>query len=145
MAMKSDDAALFWQIRENTEMGMKAMETLLPKVEDMSFSLYLNQKELQYSQIRDRARREMLKEKEEGRRPGAVPEFALRGVIHAETLFDTSVSHIAELMIRGSSRGISRLWKAMNHCENAGRTSRELAEELLLLEQKSIAELKKYL
>ena len=145
MAIKRDDAGLLRQIRENTEMGMIALETLFPKVEDAPLGRYLNQKELQYSGIRDRAKREMLKEGEEGGRTGAVSELALRGAIHAETLFDTSASRVAELMIRDSARGISRLWRAMNRCENAGHTSRELAEELLLLEPKSIAELKKYL
>ncbi len=145
MTAKSDDMALFRQIRKNTELGMMAIETLLPKVEDDPFSLYLNRKELQYSQIRDRARREMLKEKEEGGRISAASELTLRGSIHARTLLDTSISHIAELMIRGSGRGISELWKAMNHHENAAGESRELAEELLILEQKSITELKKFL
>ena len=145
MAMKRDDAVLLKQIRKIAEMGIKAMETLFPKVEDAPFGRYLDQKELQYSQIRDRAKAELLRSEEDGGRTGAVSELMLRGTIHAETLFDTSISHVAELMIRGSGRGISELWKAMNRCENAGRTSRELAEELLLLEQKSITELKRYL
>ncbi len=145
MAMKSDDAALFREIQKNAEMGIKAIETLLPKVGDDPFSLYLNQKELQYSQIRDRAKREMLREKEEYARIGAVSELALKGSIHAGTIFNTSISHIADLMIRGNSRGISGIWKALNHHENAGEESRELAEELLNLEQKNITELKKYL
>ena len=92
MAIKRDDAGLLRQIRENTEMGMIALETLFPKVEDAPLGRYLNQKELQYSGIRDRAKREMLKEGEEGGRTGAVSELALRGAIPAETLFDTSAS-----------------------------------------------------
>lgn len=145
MAMKSDDAALFRQIQKNAEMEIKAIETFLPKVADDPFSMYLNQKELQYSQIRDRAKQEMLKEKEDCVRLSAVSELALKGSIHAGTLFNTSVSHIADLLIRGNGRGISEIWKALNHHENAGEESRELAEELLVLEQKNITELKKYL
>ncbi len=145
MAMKGDDTALFREIQKNAQKGMRVIETMLPKVADDPFSLYLNGKELQYSQINDRVRQEMLKEKREGYRAGAVAELALKGSVHAGTLFDTSVSHIAGLMIRESSRELTDMWKAMNHHENAGEQSRQLAEEFLDFGQKTITELKKYL
>ena len=54
MAMKSDDTALFREIQRSAQKGMRVIETILPKVADDPFSLYLNGKELQYSQINDR-------------------------------------------------------------------------------------------
>ena len=145
MAMKSDDTALFREIQRSAQKGMSVIETILPKVADDAFSLYLNGKELQYSQINDRARQEMLKEQRESYRTGAVAELALKGSVHADTLFDTSVSHMARLMIRESSRELTDMWRALNHHENAGEQSRQLAEEFLDFEQKTITELKKFL
>lgn len=145
MTMKGDDAALFREIQKSAQKGMRVIETVLPKVADESFSLYLSGKELQYSQINDRVRQEMLKEKQEGYRTGAVAELTLKGSVHAGTLFDTSVSRLARLMIRESNRELTDMWRAMNHHENAGGLSRQLAEEFLDFEQKTITELKKYL
>ena len=67
MAMKGDDTALFREIQKNAQKGMRVIETMLPKVADDPFSLYLNGKELQYSQINDRVRQEMLKATGRGR------------------------------------------------------------------------------
>ena len=145
MAMKSDATALFREIQRSAQKGMRVIETILPKVADDPFSLYLNGKELQYSQINDRARQEMLKEQRESYRTGAVAELALKGSVHADTLFDTSISHMARLMIRESSRELTDMWRALNHHENAGEQSRQLAEEFLDFEQKTITELKKFL
>ena len=69
----------------------------------------------------------------------------MKGSVHADTLFDTSVSHMARLMIRESSRELTDMWRALNHHENAGEQSRQLAEEFLDFEQKTITELKKFL
>ena len=47
MAMKSDDTALFREIQRSAQKGMRVIETILPKVADDPFSLFLNGKELQ--------------------------------------------------------------------------------------------------
>ena len=44
MAMKSDDTALFREIQRSAQKGMRVIETILPKVADDPFSLYLNGK-----------------------------------------------------------------------------------------------------
>ena len=48
-------------------------------------------------------------------------------------------------MIQGSNRGITSMWKSMNHHQNSGNLSMEVAKELVDFEQKSIARLKKFL
>ena len=61
------------------------------------------------------------------------------------TLFNTSTSHLAELMIQGSSRGITQMCKVLNHNPQTQSMSVELAKELMDFEEKNINILKKYL
>ena len=48
-------------------------------------------------------------------------------------------------MIQGSNRGLTDMWKTINHHENAGSVSMEIAKELMDFEEKNIERLKKYL
>ena len=87
----------------------------------------------------------MLEGRAEEYRSSGVTDLMLKGGIQANTLLNTSTSHIAELMIQGSNRGLTSMWKALNHYENAGNESTELARELMDFEEKTIEKLKKYL
>ena len=61
------------------------------------------------------------------------------------TILNTSTSHIAELMIRGSNRGIIDMNKTLNRYPDAKGSAVELAKELMDFEEKNITRLKKYL
>ena len=61
------------------------------------------------------------------------------------TMLNDSTSHIAELMIKGNNRGLTDMWKIMNHHKNAGKESVEVAKELMDFEEKCIQSLKVYL
>ena len=47
--------------------------------------------------------------------------------------------------ISGNDSAWGNMWKIMNHCENAGDRSVEIAKELMDFEEKSIEKLKEYL
>ncbi len=143
--MQPDDIRLLREIQKNTEMGQKAIETLLPKVDDPDFSHVLSRQELQYSNIHDKASRQILDSSMRGYHSSALGDLMLRGSVLMNTAFNTSNSHIAGMMIQGSSRGLTDLWKAMNHSEQAGESSRKLAEELMEFEEKCVAQLREYL
>jgi ribosome-associated toxin RatA of RatAB toxin-antitoxin module len=69
----------------------------------------------------------------------------LKGAIATNTAFNNSTGHIAEMMIQGSNRGLTDMWKIINHHENAGDVSMEVAKELMDFEERNIERLKKYL
>ena len=66
--MRGDDAAIYREIQKNAEMGIKAIETLTPKLSDDAFALQLSRQELKYSELRDKARQEMLEGNLSGKR-----------------------------------------------------------------------------
>ena len=143
--MKRDDAEILREVQKNTEMAMKAIDTVSDKVYDDDLAIQLSRQSLKYSEIHNKAVDKILEGKAEPYRTNNISQMMLVGGIHSNTLFDTSTSHIAEMMIQGSNRGITDMCKALNHHERAGGASLEIAKELMDFEEKNIERLKKYL
>lgn len=143
--MKKDNVEVLREVQKNTEMAMKAIDTISDKVYDDDLAVQLSKQALKYSQIHNRALDKILEGKAEPYRTSNISQMMLVGGIHSNTLLDTSTGHIAELMIKGSNRGIMDLCKAMNHHERAEGFALEIAQELMDFEADNIERLKKYL
>lgn len=143
--MKKDDFELLKEIQKNTEMGLHALETVSSKVYDDSLALQLARESFKYGELHDRAKAQLLSAKQMPVPENKVERLMLSASIQGNTLFNSSTSHLAEMMIRESNMGLSNLWKAMNHNGQAEGQSVELAKELMNFEENNIKELKKYL
>lgn len=143
--VKKDDAEILREVQKNTELAMKAIDTISDKVYDDDLAVQLSKQSLKYSEIHNKALDKILEGKAEPYRTNNISQMMLVGGIHSNTLFDTSTGHIAEMMIQGSNIGITEMCKAMNHHERAENVSLEIAKELMDFEEKNIERLKKYL
>ena len=143
--MKHDDAKILQEVQKNTEMGMTAIDTLLDKIEDDEFSLQLAKQSLRYSEIHNRALDQILKNKGEVYHGNQITDLLLKGSIHVNTALNISREHLAELVIQGSSRGITSMWRAMKHNGLATEQAVELAQELVDFEQENIARMREWL
>jgi hypothetical protein len=143
--MRKDDAELLRGIQKNTKSAMKALDTLSNKVYDDDLALQLSRQNLKYSEIYNKATNSLVEGNAEGYRPRAISERMMVGGIQANALFNNSTSHIAEMVIQGSNRGITEMCKSVNRHENARNAYVEIAQELMDFEEKNIAQLKKYL
>ena len=136
--MKSDDKNILREVQKNTQMAMQAIDSISSKIYDDTLAAQVTKDSMRYGEIYNRATNELLQET-------GYQEMMLRGAIKANTMLNSSTSHVAELLIQGTNRGLTDMWKIMNHCENAGDRSVEIAKELMDFEEKSIEKLKEYL
>lgn len=143
--MKKDEQEILKEIQKNTGMAVKAIETISEKVYDEAMKYELAKENMIYSEIYHKAGKCLLENKAEGYHGSVVEDMMLKGGIHMNTMMNCSTSKIAELMIQGSNRGITNMWKSMNHHTDAAGTSMEIARELMDFEEKCIERLKKYL
>ncbi|MCI8967841.1 MAG: hypothetical protein HFH75_09690 [Lachnospiraceae bacterium] len=143
--MKKDDREILKEIQKNTDMAIRAIDTISEKVHDDELRQELSKEKLLYSVIQNKATDRLQSERAEGYHGSTVQELLLKGGIQMNTLTNCSTSKIAELMIQGSNRGITSMWKSINHHQNSGSTSMEIARELVDFEEKSIGRLKKFL
>lgn len=143
--MRKDDAEILRGIQKNTKMAMKALDTISDKVYDDDLAMHLSRQNLKYSELYSKATNSLLDHKTDEYRSGGFNEKLLVGGIHANTFFNTSTSHMAEIVIQGSNRGILEMCKTVNRHENARNVYVEMAKELMDFEETNIRQLKKYL
>lgn len=143
--MKSQEEAVYREIQRNTEMAIKAIDTISDKVYDEALAAQISRQSLKYARLRGEAVQALLDDKAEPYHTNQLTDMMLKAAIHYNTLLNTSTGHIAELMIKGSNNGVLELEKVLRHNETAGEKPRMLAKELLDFEQKNISTLKDYL
>ncbi len=143
--MKKDDQEILKEVQKNSSMAINAINTISEKVHDNALQQELSKQKLWYSVIQNKATDRLQNERAEESHTSAMQDLMLKGGIQMNTFTNCSTSKIAELMIQGSNRGITSMWKSMNHHQNSGNLSMEVAKELVDFEQKSIARLKKFL
>lgn len=143
--MKQDDVRILKEVQRNTELGMTAIDTILDKIGNDEFSLQLSKQALHYSEIHNRALDQILKNEGDVYRGSQIADMMLKGSIHASTALNISKEHLAEMMIQGSNRGITSMWKVMKHNQMATNEAMELARELADFEEESIQRMKEFL
>ncbi|MDD6491385.1 MAG: hypothetical protein PUG54_04045 [Firmicutes bacterium] len=143
--MRSDDVKVLQEVQRNTKMAMKAIDTISEKVYDEELSMQISREAMKYGDIYNKATDRLLQGKASSYKETGFQDMMLKGGVRANTMLNTSTSHIAELLIQGSNRGLTSMWKAINHHENAGNLSMEVAKELMDFEEKNIERLKKFL
>lgn len=143
--MKKDDQEILREVQKNTDRAIQAIDTLSDKVRDDALFQELSKEKLWYSVIQNKATDRLQSERADGYHNSTLQDMMQKGGIQMNTLTNCSTSRIAELMIQGSSRGITNIWKSMNHHQNSGNTSMEIAKELVDFEEKAISRLKKFL
>ena len=143
--MKPEEIFIYRDIQRNTEMAIKAIDTLSDKVYEDDFALQISRQSLKYSDIRRRAMEKLLAARAEPVHTNYMADFMLKSAIHINTLLNTSTSHLAELMIQGSNRGITDMCKRLNHNATEKSMATELARELMDFEEKNIEVMKRYL
>ncbi len=143
--MKKDDQEILKEIQKNTGMAVKAIETISEKASDDLMRYELSKEKRQYAELYQKAEDCLMKNHAREYQDSAMEDMMLKSAIHMNTMMNCSNSKIAELIIQGSNRGITSMWKSMNHHPDATAASMEIAKELMDLEEKCIERLKSYL
>lgn len=143
--MTQQEVAVYKEIQKNTDMAMKAIETIAGKACDDEFSRQLSEQSIRFSEIHNEASKQLMAAKAAMYQGSALSDAVLKTGIHYNTMLNTSTGHLAELMIKGNNNGIIELEKVLKHNENAGSLPVKLARELIHFEEKNVTSLKKFL
>ncbi len=143
--MTSHEAAVYREIQRNTDMAMKAMNTIADKVSDDALSMQISHQSLTYSELHNEASRQLLQARAESYQSNVLSDALLKTGIHYNTMLNTSTGHIAEMMIKNSTNGILAMEKVLKHNGDAGPKPVALAKQLIEFEEKNVERLKQYL
>lgn len=143
--MKNQEITVYREIQRNIEMAMKAIDAISDKVYDDQLATQISRQSLKYSQLHNQAMKQLVAAKAEPYHGSYFSDIMLKMGVNYNTLLNTSTSHIAEMMIKGSNNGILEMEKVLHHNQDVGDATKGLAEELIHFEEKNVQRLKEYL
>lgn len=129
-------------IYQNAQMGVETINQLLEIVKDNDFSDYLKEKREGYDQMLEDARNKL---DELGYDEAGLTTFEkikTYFMINMQTLSDDSTSHIAEMMMVGSTMGIINTIRSLHKYTSADKNLIMMMKTLQTFEEKSYNDLK---
>ncbi len=149
--MNTSDKEMYCEVYRSSKMGTESILALMPKVENEQLRADMVTQMNGYGGFADRAKQGLASAGMTAEEEKKSKVFAAKSGIAAETLFDTTPSHIAELMIRGSGADIVSITRAQNEATHGKvridtmTEAYRLCSELVDFENQSIERMKKYL
>lgn len=144
--MEENNLKILKEIHKATKMGMDSISFVAEKLDDNKLKDNLSFQYTQYGQVMDRVNKLY-------GNYGEIPEdknvmntiMGWTGV-QMNTLSDKSPSHIAEMMIEGTTMGIIEGRKLMNNeATQASKDVRDLLNNFVTFQENNVEQLKKFL
>ncbi len=132
-------------IYQTAEMGGEGIRSVLKYADEPKLVSALNSQLTEYEQLRNTAG-SMLQARggdPKGLSPVAKASSEVMSTMKAMT--DRSATNIAEMMIQGSTMGVTKSLRTIRDCELRDDKVRRLADKLLKTEQANIEEMKRFL
>jgi hypothetical protein len=140
----SSDRQLLQETYNNSKKGIDTISMLLNKVYDDDLNYEMNTQLQRYREINSKASDQLI---ESGVMLENKPmdRFKMWSTIQASTIFNTSTKHIADMVIRENSVGMTGIMSTIKESDRASNRCVELANELVSFEEESIRKLRSYL
>ena len=141
------DLELLGLIYKNVKMGSESIINLMPKVADDKLKSDMTEKMNSYETYARKAEDLLL---ENGKRPkeeNLVTKLSSKAGIAMNTMIDSTTSHIAQMMIEGSTMNVTDLTKNIHKydCEGAENDVLSFARDIVNFEEKNIENMNQYL
>lgn len=133
-------------VNKNAQMGMTTIPKVMGLVRSPGMRSVLDRQLREYTEIAGDAEREIERRGGQPHGPGKLSEAMSDLMLRAKTVSDRSPSHIAEMMIRGSTMGTVQMVRRIHGCrDRRDREALALADRLLKTEENNIQQLKRFL
>lgn len=140
-----NDITMLNFILQNAEMGRTGITHILPHAKDDRMQQVLNNQLMEYDKIYISSMDMLNKRHEQPEHINPMAKISSRIMSTMKTLTDPSASKIAEMMIEGSTMGVTKITKNLNAYDGGDERVRDLANKLLKTEQANIEQMKKLL
>ena len=140
-----NETQLLNHIYQTAEMGQDGICSVMKYADEPKLRESLTTQMEEYRKLQNSAA-EMLRQR--NREPEGIGTMAKMGsemMSAMKTMTDHSATKIAEMMIQGSTMGVTKSLRTIRDCELKDERVRDLADKLLKTEQANIEEMKQYL
>lgn len=132
-------------IYQNAEMGKETISQLISIVNDKLFKQKLESQKKEYNEIFDLVSNKIENTKGASKGIGTLTKISTYLMINFNTITDKTPSHVAEMIIQGSTMGIVDITKKLKEYDKADKDVLSLANRLLKFEQNNVNEMKRFL
>ena len=139
------ETQLLNHIYQTAEMGCGGIQSVLQYANEPKLTEALNRQYAEYQKLQNSAGA-MLHQR--GREPKGISPMAKMGseaMSAMKTMMDHSATKIAEMMIQGSTMGVTKSLRTIRDCDLHDERVKDLADKLLKTEEANIKEMKKFL
>lgn len=133
------------EIYRGAKMGVETINTLLKKVKDNKIYDELKYQLRSYDEIANEAYEELLKRNHEPKDISLISKLSSRTSLEINALISNSPSHVADMLIKGNTMGVTGITKTLNSHQNSDPQIQALASRFIELEQNNIERLMKFL
>jgi len=140
-----NDIEMLNNIRKTTEMGQYGINSVINYASDTELYRALKQQMTEYDKICDTADRMLRERGKMGSHVGTMAKVSSDISAAMNMMVSPTVSKIAEMMIKGSTMGITKNIKNIHKYDGMSEDIRALADKLVATEQDNIEQMKKFL
>lgn len=141
----NDDVKLLNYIYQNSQMGVETIEQLEKMVDDKQFKDYLKDKYEGYCKIHRLAKAKLNNHGYDEKGISAFEKVRTDLMINMQTITDKSPSHIAQMLMLGSTMGIINAIRCLHDYPKAGQDVLNLMDKLKEFEEKSYGDLQAFI
>ncbi len=139
------ETQLLNHIYQTAEMGREGIQSVLKYAEEPSLVQALNSQLSEYQQIQNSAGSMLHARGEPPKGLGPMAKISSEAMSTVKAMADPSATKIAEMMIQGSTMGVTKSLRTIRDCELRDDGVRKLADKLVKTEQANIEEMKQFL
>ena len=132
-------------IYQTAEMGQDGIRTVLKYAQDPGLVRTLNSQMAEYQSIQNSAGALLHARGEPPKGLGPMAKLSSEAMTAVKSLTDPSATNIAEMLIQGSTMGVSKSLRTLRDCQLKDPKVKALADKLLRTEEDNIQEMKQFL
>ncbi|MCX7694368.1 MAG: PA2169 family four-helix-bundle protein [Caloramator sp.] len=132
-------------IHQNAQMGIETLKQLIKETKDENMKNVLQRHLNEYQKFYDMTDSKLKSKNIEPKELNFLSKTFTDLMINLKTLRDKSPSHMAEMLIQGSTMGIVDMTKKIKEYQGVEKETLDIANGLLQFEQKSVDEYKGFL
>lgn len=144
---QNKDAELLQDIYYNVKMGSESIINLLPKIRNDDMKMFMTSQLDQYEKYAQNVKNQLVSQGIEPKEPNPVSKFGAKIGMEMKSLQDSTTSHMAEMMVQGSTMDVTDLLQKVTAYEKCPecKNSVSLAKEIVAFEERNIEKMKKFL
>lgn len=136
---------LLSEMYKNVKMGQENIASVIPKVDDKFMLRVLTARLEQFGAYSQKISDMMHEHGWEPQEPSAAAKLGAKAGIAVNTLTDSTPSHIAEMFIKGSEMGITKLEDARRNTVDCGESTIRLCDDIIENERCDRQKMEKFL